>query len=142
MKNFLPEDDRDLVNFIQRHRPTPPEANPYLENRLIGAIEQQPQQTSRNRQAVMWAVPSTIVMGVMMSWTPSRVIKPTPRVAKEIDAIESFLIENWQATTQDYYFSFSSDTEIPGTEVSEISEIYKLFSTVESSQVVSTSGVK
>ena len=137
MKNFLPEDDRDLVNFLQRHRPTPPDASPYLESRLITTIQQQPQKNPRNRHTVLWAVPGTIVMGLMISWTPSRVIKSTPKVAKEVDAIESFLLTNWDATTRDSYFPLTSETEI-----SEISEIYKLLSTVESSQVVSTSSVE
>lgn len=134
MKNTMPEDDRDLVNFIQRHRPSPPQANPSLEIQLFETIRQQPQRERKSRTGVLWAVPGTIAMGLVLSWNSQRIFEPAPLQAQDIDAIESFLISNWEATTEYSYFSATPEVEI--------AEIYQLLSTVESPQVISTSSVE
>ena len=129
MKNSLPDNDRDLVNFLQRHRPLPPQASPHLEARLMEHIQQE----SSNRKAFswFWGIPGAIAFGLLVSWNSQRFLQPTPQIAQDNSNVESFLVNSWEATIENSLFSTTPEAEI-----------YHLLSTVESPQVISATTAK
>ena len=133
MNNFLPDEDRDLVDFIKRHRPLPSEASSYLETQIMASIEREPQgsTTTKKKLGILWAIPGTIAMGLVITWNGQRLSETTPQFARDIEALESFLITNWEATIDESYFSVTTEPEL-----------YQLLSTVESPQVISTNALK
>lgn len=131
MNKFLPEDDRDLVDFLQRHRPTPPEANPHLESQLMKLIEEQPRKSTKYNSSLFWFVPGALAMGIVFSWNNQRFLQYTPQFTREINNVELFLVDSWEETMDNSYISTTPETEI-----------YQLLSTVESSQVISSTTFK
>ena len=131
MNNFLPDEDRDLVNFLQRHRPLPPKTRPDLENHLMESIRNEPQHSGTNVSGWRWFVPGALAIGLVVTWNNERFLKPTPQLAQDITNVELFLVNSWEATIEDSYFSTTPEAEI-----------YQLLSTVESPQVVSTTSLK
>ena len=131
MNNFLPDNDSDLVNFLQQHRPLPPKARPGLESQLMEAVTRQPQTSVKNVSSWFWAVPGAIAMGLIVTWNSQRFLPPTPKLAQDTIDLELFVVNSWQATIEDSSFSTTPEAEI-----------YQLLSTVESSQVISATTAK
>ena len=132
MNNFLPEDDdRDLIKFLQQHRPIPSEANSHIESQLMKLIEEQPRKSSKNSSNLFWFVPGAIAMGIVFSWNNQRFLQYTPQFTREINNVELFLVDSWEETMDNSYISTTPETEI-----------YQLLSTVESSQVISSTTFK
>ena len=131
MNNFLPEEDRDLINFLQQHRPVPPQANSHLESQLMKLIEEQPRKSSKSSSSLFWFVPGAIAMGIVFTWNNQRFLQYTPQLAQEKINVELFLIDSWEETMENSYLSATPETDI-----------YQLLSTVESSQVISSTTFK
>ena len=131
MNNFLPDEDSDLVNFLQQHRPLPPKANPHLESELIKLVRQQPQKPSKKPSGLFWAVPGAIAIGLVMTWNSQRFLQPAEQLAQDNLNLELFLVDSWKATVEDSSLSIAPEAEI-----------YQLLSTVESPQVISATTVK
>ena len=129
MKNSLPDNDRDLVNFLQQHRPLPPKANPHLEAQLMEHIEKESSHPQVSR--FLWAIPGAIAFGLVVSWNSQRWSQPQPQLAQDNSTVESFIVNSWQATIEDSSFSTTPEAEI-----------YQLLSTVESPQVISATTAK
>lgn len=127
MKNSLPDNNHDLVSFLQQHRPIPPKADPHLEARLMSQIEQE-SSTVKKASGLFLAIPGAIAFGLIITWNSQRFLQPTPQLAQDIPNIESFLVNSWEATIKDSSVSTTPEAEV-----------YHILSTVESSpQVVST----
>ncbi|NEO99944.1 MAG: hypothetical protein F6K58_14940 [Symploca sp. SIO2E9] len=89
MTTQLPPDDRDWKEFLQKHRPQPPEAAPESEDKLMSAIELQ-QQPVININKRLWALSPAIAASLLMVWGSYRTISTLP------DAhLEAFLENNW-----------------------------------------------
>lgn len=127
MNKFLPDDDRDLVSFLQQHRPSPP-ANPYLETQIMDLVERQPQTTAK-KFTKLWIIPGAIAM-VAITWN-QRLLEPTPQLVRDNLDSELFLVDSWEATIKDATISTTAEAQI-----------YQLLSTVESPQVVSATTSK
>lgn len=128
MNKFLPDDDRDLVSFLQQHRPSPP-ANPYLESQIMDLVQRQPQTTAK-KFVKLWIIPGAIAMGLTITWN-QRSISPTPQLVRDNLDSELFLVDSWEATIKDATISTTAEAQI-----------YQLLSTVESPQVVSATTSK
>jgi hypothetical protein len=134
MNKFLPNNDRDLVNFLQQHRPLPPKAKIRLETQLMELVERQPQTSAKHISGFLWAVPSAIAMGLVITWGSQRFSQPTPQVVQENLNLELLLVDNWETTTiEDSYFSTNSYFSTTSK-----TENYQLLPTVESPQVLSS----
>ena len=128
MNKFLPDDDRDLVSFLQQHRPLPP-TNPDLETQIMDLVQRQPRKTVK-KSAKLWAIPGAIAMGLVITWN-QRSISPTPQLVRDNLNLELFLVDSWEST-------------IEGTTISTTPEshVYQLLSTVESPQVITSTTFK
>ncbi|VEP15132.1 conserved hypothetical protein [Hyella patelloides LEGE 07179] len=131
MKNFLPDDDRDLVNFLQQHHPTPPPANPHVEAQLMELIERQPRKSTKNASGLFWFLPGAIAMGMVFTWNNQRFLQQTPQFAQDRINLELFVVDSWEETIEDSYFSATPEAEI-----------YQLLSTAESPQVMTSTTFK
>ena len=127
MNNFLPDDDRDLVSFLQQHRPSPPN-NPHLESQLMDLIERQPRKTAK-KSAKLWIIPGALAM-VVITWN-QRLLEPTPQLVEDNLDSELFLVDSWEATIKDATISTTTEAQV-----------YQLLSTVESPQVISATASK
>jgi hypothetical protein len=94
-----PDSDR-WVEFLRQHRPTPPAAAPDLEERILAAIAQAPNDSpvsrpDRPRQR-FWTVPTVVVTLVLLvggGWAVRRSLLSPAMPIAEADA--SFLTEIW-----------------------------------------------
>lgn len=127
MNKFLPDDDRDLVSFLQQHRPSPP-ANTCLESQIMDLVQRQPQTTPK-KFTKLWIIPGAIAM-VAITWN-QRLLEPTPQLVRDNLDSELFLVDSWEATIKDATISTTAEAQI-----------YQLLSTVESPQVVSATTSK
>lgn len=127
MNKFLPDDDRDLVSFLQQHRPSPP-VNPALESQMMELVRRQPQTTAK-KFAKLWILPGAIAV-VAITWN-QRLISPKPQLVRDNLDSELFLVDSWEATIKDATISTTAEAQV-----------YQLLSTVESPQVVSATTSK
>lgn len=130
MKNLFSDNDSDLVNFLQQHRPLPPKANPHLETQLMELIERQPQKSVKKLPGLLWAVPGAIAM-VVVTYSSQRFLEPTPQLTQDVANMELFLTNSWEVTINESAFSTTPEAEI-----------YQLLSTVESPKMISAKAVK
>ncbi|MEM6445952.1 MAG: hypothetical protein AAF704_05210 [Cyanobacteria bacterium P01_D01_bin.123] len=96
---------RDLVAFLQRHRPSTPPAAEDLSDRIMAQIEILDRETTapqprvraqlRTHRRLVWLAPAAIAAAAMVTWLTAR---PALEVA-DIDDIEAAMIASWQATT-------------------------------------------
>ena len=128
MNKFLPDDDRDLVSFLQQHRPLPP-TNPHLESQIMDLVERQPRKKVK-KSGKLWAIPGAIAMGLVITWN-QRLLKPTPQLVRDNLNLELFLVDSWEATIEDTTISTTPE-----------SHVYQLLSTVESPQVITSTTFK
>lgn len=98
-------DDHKLVDFLKQHRPSVPDADPALEDRLFDAIAATAQPTSladrrasRSRRSVAWLVPSAIAAGLVATVIGYRTLVPAQPSATELASLEAFVESNWQGT--------------------------------------------
>jgi hypothetical protein len=133
MNKFIPDHDRDFVNFLQQNRPSPPKVNPHLETQLMELIKRQPQTSTKHFASFLWVVPGAIAIGLAITWSSQRFAQPTPQLAQEDTNLELFLSDNWKSALQEsnystnFYFADTSDTEN-----------YQLIPVVKSPQVLSS----
>lgn len=128
MNKFLPDDDRDLVSFLQQHRPLPP-TNSHLESQIMDLVQQQPRKTLP-KSSILWFIPGAIAMGLVMTWN-QRLLEPTPQLVRDNLNLELFLVDSWQATIEDTTISTTPEAQV-----------YQLLSTVESPQVITSTTLK
>lgn len=95
------ENHQNLVSFLRHNRPTPPHAEPDLEQRIMDSLEPR---TIRDRQRhfkVTWTIPSAIATGFLFTSVSFGI--RTPRIAIEPKDLENFLVNNWQDTLDNHY---------------------------------------
>lgn len=99
--NDLNDDRQKLAAFLKQYRPIPPKAAQNFEEQLMAAIEKQPQvqfstaHKSFNRH--LWAIPSLLVAGILLSWGGYRLFNSSPQVATDPE-LELFLVNGWNAS--------------------------------------------
>jgi hypothetical protein len=128
MNKFLPDDDRDLVSFLQQHRPLPP-TNSHLESQIMDLVERQPRKIPP-KSSKLWFIPGAIAMGLVITWN-QRLLQPTPQLVRDNQNLELFLVDSWEATIEDTTISTTPE-----------SQVYQLLSTVESPQVITSTTFK
>ena len=129
MNKFLPDDDRDLVSFLQQHRPVPPKANPNLESQLMDLVDRHPRRLTKI-SGKLWIVPGVITVGLVLAWN-QRLLQPKPQLVRDNLNLELFLVDSWKANIEDASVSTTPEAQI-----------YQLLSTVESPQVLSSTTSK
>lgn len=110
-----PDDDPQLTNFLQQHRPSVPPTPTDLEDRLMVRIMDTPLTTSslpskpflwpRSR----WLLPTAIAAGLVAIVTYQRFLVPQPSEA-ELAELETFIESTWEGTI----------AEQPATETEEV----------------------
>ncbi len=97
-----PDNDRELVNFLQQHRPQPPAAAPDLEERIMGAIEQPGQcQVRRQRWYRSPWLPTAIAASLIAGVLGYRTIAPSRPTPAQLEALEVFIETTWEASVND-----------------------------------------
>jgi hypothetical protein len=102
--NNLPPDDEKLVEFLRQYRPVPPPASPDAEERLLAAIDSEPQ-IWQSRYSFRWAIPALVAAGVLFVWGGIRLFTPLTlpqgqvadrnRDATDTADIEEFMFSSW-----------------------------------------------
>lgn len=96
-----PSDDQRLVEFLQRHQPTPPPADPTLEDRLMAALPPLPSGSPQRRQPFRWrtwglglAIPA---LAASLVWVVVGLPGPQPRslTTAEQEDLDTFLADTW-----------------------------------------------
>jgi hypothetical protein len=99
MNNF-PEEDQNIVNFLQQYRPEIPPTSPNLEQQILQQVTTLPIRPS-HRLSYLWLVPSAIVAGFLTLFIGYPIlILNYPRVA-ETSNLETFMESNWQTVVSE-----------------------------------------
>ena len=100
------EDDLPLTEFLKRHQPVVPAANPDLEDQLMSAIASTPQprlaliSTSQVQRRILWAVPSAIAAGLVAMVVSHRTFAPVSQPsAAEVAELQTFIESTWQESS-------------------------------------------
>lgn len=109
MNNSHNHDQDNLISFLQRNQPIPPQAYPDLEQEIIDSLEPRKFKHHRYYKTVTWTIPSAIATGFLFT-TVSMGIR-TPRIAIEPKDLENFLVNNWQDTFSTHNTTFVGDSE-------------------------------
>ncbi len=90
-----------LVQFLRKHRSSPPAPKREIEHSLMAQIE------AENRLGEMatvpkvrhqrWAFGGVIAASVLLLFTSIRFLQPTPSSPQEMAELEAFIMENWEA---------------------------------------------
>ncbi|QZZ21369.1 hypothetical protein J5X98_02495 [Leptothermofonsia sichuanensis E412] len=102
-----PDDDHDLVRFLQQNRPQPPSPAPDLETKILSAIAQldEPSQTVRPFSRSRWYrsawVPTAIAAGLVAGVFSYRALYPSSPSASDLRVLETFIETSWDASVND-----------------------------------------
>jgi hypothetical protein len=94
MKKF-DKNDRNLVNFLQRHRPNSPATALDLEEQIIELVDREDVLARQKSEWFCWAIPSAIVAGVFIGWGSYRSLIPQTQLSVTSDELEIFLVNSW-----------------------------------------------
>ena len=105
--NSFPEDDYPLTNFLKQNRPAVPPAAVDLEERILAAIEDTPQEIAltelppfrRSRPSqrrVLWLLPSTLAAGFVAMVVGHQFFVPRQPTEAELAELETFIESTWQ----------------------------------------------
>lgn len=120
----LPSDDDRLVEFLRRHRPIPPTAEPNLENRIMAAIEppatavQLPQRERPRRP--LWPLPA-LAASLLLAWVSFAHLRPFRSQEEEFAEVETFLTETWYGAT------YGDDTIYLALETAESDWVFSVY---------------
>ncbi len=96
------EDDLKLTEFLKRHQPVVPAANPDLEDQLMSAIASTPQprltvvSKAPVQRRILWAVPSAIAAGLVAVVVSHRPFAPVSQPsAAEVAELQNFIESTW-----------------------------------------------
>jgi hypothetical protein len=98
-----PNDDQDLIRFLQQYRPQPPSASPNLEERILSVVEQlenAPQRRQQRWYRSPW-VPTAIAAGLVVGLVSYRALLPSRPNPAELRSLEAFMETNWNASVND-----------------------------------------
>ncbi|WP_392534250.1 hypothetical protein [Nostoc sp. C117] len=109
----FPNDDKNLVNFLCKHRPPVPPASPDLEQQILQQVQTSIVKPQR-RLARLWLVPPVMAASLLASVFSYRVLVPAKPSAAELANLEAFIDSNWQGTvsehTESYVWHFTDDS--------------------------------
>lgn len=99
-----PEEDPQLTQFLQQHRPITPSAPDNLEERLMATVMDTPQvvlpmpsRSQRHYRRVLWLLPSAIAAGLVATVAYQRLMPQAPSEA-QLAELETFIESTWQGT--------------------------------------------
>ena len=104
----FPNDDQKLVAFMRQNRPVPPPAADNLEAQLMELVERQPISSRRQHTPFIWAVPSAIAAGLLLTWGSYRLLNPSPNF--NAAELETFLVNNWNGAISETSLASQTDT--------------------------------
>lgn len=98
MSKFNSDDDRDLIAFLQQHRPIPPPAPLSSEEDLMMAIDLAESKQKTWKIKPLIGIASVAVAGSLLSWFGfHRALTPSYTNAQ----LESFMLDNWDRSVGD-----------------------------------------
>lgn len=119
------EDDLKLTEFLKRHQPVVPAANPDLEDQLMSAIASTPQprltvvSKAPVQRRILWAVPSAIAAGLVAVVVSHRPFAPVSQPsAAEVAELQNFIESTWDDSVAEQ--SVSEGDLFPVTEDSTL----------------------
>ncbi|MEM8777977.1 MAG: hypothetical protein AAGF26_03710 [Cyanobacteria bacterium P01_G01_bin.49] len=99
-----PHDEKELISFIQRYRPSPPPAKSTCEQQLFSRIIHESQHCQQRR--LKWLIPSAIAATCMTILGGYNLLQPSPYEQFVMEStelttteLEDFMINTWQETT-------------------------------------------
>ncbi len=119
------EDELKLTEFLKRHQPVVPAANPDLEEQLMSAIASTPQprltvvSKAPVQRRILWAVPSAIAAGLVAMVVSHRTFAPVSQPsAAEVAELQNFIESTWDDSVAEQ--SVSEGDLFPVTEDSTL----------------------
>lgn len=58
-------------------------------------------ETFRKGLPPAWVIPSAIVAGLLITWSSSNFLRPTPQPSANVAELETFLVNNWEGVMHD-----------------------------------------
>ena len=119
MTNLHNDNQNNLVSFLRRNKPTPPDAAPDFEQQLIESLEPHPThtilwfqlaKTRRISPLSKLRAPVKLIATGFLFTSVSFGIR-TPRIALEPRDLENFLVKNWQNTLHNNSYTTAEETE-------------------------------
>ncbi|MGY6530361.1 MAG: hypothetical protein ACXITR_10580 [Cyanobacterium sp.] len=104
-------DDEEFVHFLKHHCPKTPSPPSNHEELLFNAIAQEKKANHHKTIRWRWAIPTTLVTGLLILWGASTSQRITPQVAQDTTELEAFIFEVWSysSPTQNADFNPNSD---------------------------------
>lgn len=95
MNKIRPDDDRDLVSFLQQYRPIPPPAPASSEQDLMDIIAKEESNKKTWKLKPIITIASAAVAGSILSWIGfNRSLTPSYTNAQ----LETFMVNSWDRT--------------------------------------------
>ena len=97
MTNLTPsDDDNNLVDFLRKNQPIPPLKSKNSEQELMELINRNPRVYQPQRNSWGLIFPGLITMGMLLFWSSDNWSISNSQASIDDDAIEIFLVNNWQ----------------------------------------------
>jgi hypothetical protein len=124
MNNF-PEEDQNIVNFLQQYRPEIPPASPNLEQQILQQVKVLPIRPL-HRLSHLWLIPSAIIAGFLTLFIgyPALILN-YHRVA-ETSNLETFMESNWQTVVSEnsVNYNWQAQEVYSGNNIWQTPEVY------------------
>lgn len=104
-------DDEELVHFLKNYCPLTPMASSDTEEQLFRAIAQEKRSSHNKYFSWRWAIPTSLITGMLIFWGVSTSQKLTPQVAQEEGELDAFIMEVWSYSSMDPNQEFDPDSD-------------------------------
>ena len=108
MTNLNDDRQNNFVKFLQQNQPVAPQAYPDLEQQIFNCLESRTDK-SKKYYKTWWTIPGAIATGFL--FTSISFSLKTPRVAIELEDLETFLVKNWQNTLNTHTYTAAEETD-------------------------------
>ncbi|MCW5315111.1 hypothetical protein GTQ43_15220 [Nostoc sp. KVJ3] len=93
----LPNDNRNLINFLSQHCPEVPPASPDLEQQILQQVKTWPQSPVRHYSRPRLVLPA-LAAGLVAAIVGYRAFIPAQPSPAELATLQNFIESNWQGT--------------------------------------------
>ncbi|AUC60251.1 hypothetical protein AA637_03355 [Cyanobacterium sp. HL-69] len=104
-------EDEELVDFLKNYCPDNPLERSNHEQLLFRAIAQEGKSSHKKMFRWRWAIPTSLVTGLLIVWGASTTQQFSPQVAQETTELEAFMFEVWSYSSTSQNAEFNPDSD-------------------------------